>query len=188
MIVMNSELELRDKVTKLFSNGEFSQGDTILANNIDMLSDSVKLECLGNRFFYERKLQDAVRCYEEGITLNPSHSMSRYQYLVGTQLLKKGALVDAFKRFQEAIEIAPDFVDPYVDLGSLLVKVEDYNGALCCFQDAFKLDSKDPINVFNLKNILEKLIDNGNVEYLKQFEEVKQLCDHIEPPGDDYLW
>ena len=122
---MNSELEVRDKVTQLFSSGQFSEGDTLLANSVGILSDSVKLECLGNRFFYERKLQDAVKCYEEGIALNPNHSMARYQYLVGTQLLNQGALVDAFKRFQEAIEIVPDFVNPYVDLGSLLERVDN---------------------------------------------------------------
>ena len=186
--ILKTELDIRDDVTKLFEKGDIEKGDALLAEKADILSDHIKLECLGNRFFYKTQFQDAVRCYEEGIALAPNHQVSRYQYLVGTQLEKQGNFVDAFKRYQAAIEIDPKFIDSYIELGGLLIKVEDYEGALKCYRDAYELDSKDVRNLFNLKNVLEKLVENGNVEYQGELERFEELSEGIQPPNDDARW
>ncbi|WP_212796272.1 hypothetical protein [Pseudomonas sp. St316] len=177
---MKKQLEIRDEATAFYIRGEFERGDALLADSADVLSDYIRLECVGNRYFYKRELADAIRCYEEGINLNPKHQVTRYQYLVGVQLEKKMELVEAFKRYQAAIEADSLFVDTYVEMGGLLVKVGDLKGALQCYRDAVRIDSDDPGNLFNLKVVLEKLVeeepDNYDVE-LKRVKEAYEICE-----------
>ncbi|BBP59837.1 hypothetical protein PHLH4_34270 [Pseudomonas sp. St316] len=89
-------------------------------------------------------------------------------------------LVEAFKRYQAAIEADSLFVDTYVEMGGLLVKVGDLKGALQCYRDAVRIDSDDPGNLFNLKVVLEKLVeeepDNYDVE-LKRVKEAYEICE-----------
>ncbi len=184
---MKEVLDIRDKVTKTFSDGDFNAGDEILADKSHELPDHIKLECLGNRYFYKRELQEAIRCYEEAITLAPNHPVSRYQYLVGTQEEKSGNLVDAFKRYQMAIESDPAFIDAYVELGGLLVKVKDFNGARQCYRDAVKLDDSD-LNLYNLRTVLEQLIKDGEEEYKEEFAEVSKRCISPSASPTDYKW
>lgn len=184
----STEIDIRDAVTRYFSIGDYSKGDALLAEVSDRISDYIKLECLGNRFFYKRDFQNAVRSFEEGITLMPDHIVPRYQYLVGIQLEKQGNLVDAFKRYQLSIESDPTFIDAYVELGGLLTKVKDYAGALRCYRDAFKLDESDATVVFNLKAVLEELVSSGESEYQLELESVKKLSENFTPPNVEARW
>lgn len=181
-------LKIRDDATQYFVSGDFQSGDNLLAEKSSILPDYIKLESLGNRYFYGGNLQDAVRCYEEAITLSPDHPVSRYQYLVGTQEEKSKNLVDAFKRYQMAIEIDPKFIDPYIELGGLLVKVEDFSGAVQCYRDAFKLDSADEKNAYNLKSVLEKLVRDGADEYQEELSWVSKVNLFSTSPSENHKW
>lgn len=185
---LQNELDIRDAATDCFISGNFDKGDAILAESKDVLSDCVKLECVGNRFFYKGDYQNAIKSYEEGISLNPEHQMSRYQYLVGVQLEKEGELVESFKRYQAAIEVDPRFVDSYVELGGLLIKVGDLEGAVRCYADAYELDKSDARNAFNLKAVLERLVADGEDGYQEQWQEIKAVCDNLSLPSEDFKW
>lgn len=152
-------------MTRHFARAEFDQGTRLLEEKGKSLPEAVRLESLGNLHFYRRELQEAVRCYEAAIALAPDDAISRYQYLVGTQLERKGMLTEAFKRYQNAIEAEPSFVDAYVELGGLLVKVQDFPGAAQCYRDAVRLDPADVANHFNLKAILTRLAQSEPEKY-----------------------
>lgn len=156
---------LRDAATRHFVRGEFDQGIRLLEEKGKSLPEPVRLEAQGNLHFYRRELQDAVRCYEAAIGLAPDDIISRYQYLVGTQLERQGKLTEAFKRYQNAIEAEPAFVDSYVELGGLLVKVKDFAGAAQCYRDAVRLDPADVANHFNLKSVLALLAQSEPEKY-----------------------
>ncbi|BBP53000.1 hypothetical protein PHLH3_26260 [Pseudomonas sp. St386] len=176
---MKKQLEIRNEVTAFYIRSEFERGDALLADSVGVLSNYIKLECIGNRHFYKRELADAIRCYEEGISLNSEHQVARYQYLVGVQLEKKMELVEAFKRYQAAIEADSSFVDAYVELGGLLVRVGDLKGALHCYRDAVRIDSSDPGNLFNLKAVLERLVEEDPGDYedeLKRINKTYEGC------------
>ena len=135
--------QIRDSVTSLFIEGRFGDGLRLLSQHEAELPVEVRLECVGNLHFYRRELQEAVVEYEAAIAVSPAHMISRYQYLVGTQEEKKRNFVGAFKRYQAAIEIDRSFVDAYVELGGLLVKVGDLVGAVQCYRDAVRLAPDD---------------------------------------------
>jgi len=150
---------LRDAITAHFAGGRFDEGDRLLVEFGTGLAEHVRLECQGNHLFYQKKLQEAVRCYEAAITLKPDYPISRYQYLVGTQEEREGNFVAAFKRYQAAIGVEPTFVDPFVELGGLLAKVGDLAGAAQCYRDAVRLEPTDVANHYNLKSILSRLAE-----------------------------
>jgi len=154
---MPEVMTLRDAVTAHYGAGRFDEGDRLLAEQGAGLPEHVRLECEGNRLFYERKLQEAVYRYEAAIRLAPDYGIARYQYLVGTQAEREQRFVDAFKRYQAAIGAEPTFVDAYVELGGLLVKADDLAGAAQCYRDAVRLDPADVGNHHNLRAVLSKL-------------------------------
>jgi len=147
----------RDAVVESLSRHQMEEGQRLFAEYSDHLPEAIRLECLGSIHFYRRELQEAVRCYEAAILLAPEKIIARYQYLVGTQEERSGNFVEAFKRYQAAIEAEPTFVDPYVELGGLLVKVDDLEGAAQCYRDAVRIDPSDTANHFNLKVVLGRL-------------------------------
>ncbi len=167
---MYSIEEIRNIVTQNFADNNFHDGDILLAENADKLPSHIKLECLGNRYFYKRALQKAIEYYEEAISLAPDWIIPRYHYLVGVQEEQEGDLIAAFKRYQMAIESDRTLVDPYIELGGLLTKVGDLKGALICYRDAASLDCSDPMILYNLKAVLEKMVEN---EHNKYEEELK---------------
>jgi tetratricopeptide (TPR) repeat protein len=150
-------MSVRDAITAHYVAGRFEEGDRLLAEQGVALPEHVRLECEGNRLFYERKLQEAVYRYEAAIRLAPDYGIARYQYLVGTQAEREQRFVDAFKRYQAAIGAEPTFVDAYVELGGLLVKADDLAGAAQCYRDAVRLDPADVGNHHNLRAVLSKL-------------------------------
>lgn len=156
---------VRNAVIAHLSHGRLEQGTLLLDEYANHLPEPHRLECLGTIHFYRRDFQEAVRCYEEAIALAPTRVIARYQYLVGNQDEREGRMVEAFKRYQAAIEADRTFLDAYVDLGALLVKVGDLDGAANCYKDAVQLDPLDTASHHNLVTVLKRLAQEN-----KQYE------------------
>ncbi|NKF21312.1 tetratricopeptide repeat protein [Solimonas marina] len=177
--MMNSEQAkaTRDSITSLFASGRMGEGLKMLDEKGADLPAHVRLECQGNLHFYRRDLQTATHRYETAIGLAPDYQIARYHYLVGTQDEKRQQFVDAFKRYQAAIEAEPTFIDAYVELGGLLVKVGDLEGARTCYQDAARLAPNDIANLHNLKAVLRKLASVEPAKWEKDLLRVEEAYD-----------
>lgn len=180
------------RITGLLANGELSQGAEAIENARSILPLPVLLECLGNLHFYKRELQQAVTKYEEAMNADARYDVARYHYLIGVQKEREGNFVEAFKRYQAAIEIEPAFVDAYVELGGLLVKAEDYEGALTCYTDALKLDPTDVRNFANRAEVLRALSNADPTRYdqecsnaVKEYEDAKS---RLPAPNEPANW
>jgi tetratricopeptide (TPR) repeat protein len=165
MMTAEEASKVRIVVIDHLSHGRLAEGERVLAENSSALPEHILLECQGSVHFYRRQLQDAVRCYEAAIALAPEVVVARYQYLVGTQAEKAGDFVSAFERYQAAIGAEPTFVDAYVELGGLLTKVDDLEGALNCYRDALALEPHDPTNHYNVVAVLDRLVALGKSEH-----------------------
>ena len=161
---LNDAKAVRDSATELFSQGEIGAGLRLL-KEAGPLPQFIELECVGNRHFYKRELQKAVESYERAIAIQPEHGIARCQYLVGIQDEKQNDLVAAFTRYQSAIDIEPTFVDAYFELGGLLVKVGDFEGAAQCYREAVRLSPNDLTAYHNLSSVLTKLADTVPDKY-----------------------
>jgi len=162
---------LRERITVHFEKGEMEEGLSLLEGE-QQLPKAVYEECLGNMFFYKGDMQNAVIKYEYAITLDPDHPIARYQYLAGVQQEGKKDYVSAFKRYQYAIEIEPTFVDTYVELGAMLAKIGDFEGAVQCYRDAARL-APTLKNFHNLREILRKLIKDNPEKYSEELKEIE---------------
>jgi len=182
MMMLDDTRSSRDLITALFSQGCFEEGMSRLGS-VSHMSQVVELECLGNLHFYKRELQIAVEKYEAAISIDPTYMISRYQYLVGTQDERRGDLVAAFKRYQAAIDIEPSFLDPYIELGGLLVKVGDLEGAAQCYRDAVRLAPSDLSVLYNLKSVLAKLNFDTPETYAAELAKVEVAYDTLEKSG-----
>ena len=161
------------EVTSLSSAGRIYDGERLFLENVDQLPEALRLECLGNLYFYKRDLQTAVDHYEAAIVLAPERVISRYQYLVGTQEERKGDFVAAFKRYQAAVDAEPTFLDAYVELGGLLAKIKDYEGAAKCYRDAASIAPHDASVIYNLRAVLSQLAVKDPDRYNKQLKDVE---------------
>ena len=163
---ITKKIEFKDALLKYLSEGKVQEGIDFFKANSNEITELVRLECLGNISFYQRNISEAVKFYEAATTLSPEHVIPRFLYLAGVKNEREGNVVDAFKFYQAAIGEEPTFVDAYVELGGLLMKIEDFEGALKCYEDAILLDSQELSNHENLKAVLIKLnqIKPGNYE------------------------
>jgi len=116
--------------------------EQLIIDSRDALGELEYIECMGNLHYYRKEYQKAALLYEQAMKRSPDYDCARYHYIVGLQDESVGALTDAFDRYQAAIEIEPEFIDTYIELGALLCKVGDYKGAYQCYTDAILLDPK----------------------------------------------
>ena len=177
-------------ITGLLSTGRIQEGAEAIERAKSTLPLPVLLECMGNLHFYKRELQQALNKYEEAMRADANYDAARYHYLIAVQKEREGDLVEAFKRYQSAIEIEPTFVDAYVELGGLLVKVEDFEGALTCYTDALKLDPTDLKNFSNRVQVLQSLSNANPARYSEEyrvavnnFEDAKTRLPVIDNPA-----
>jgi tetratricopeptide (TPR) repeat protein len=138
-------------------------------------------EILGNAAFYKRHFQEAISLYERAISKEPGYMIAPYQYLVGFNHVRSGELVDAFKRLQLAIEIDPEFVESYVELGFLLMRVQDFAGAAVCYEDALLIEPNELANYHNVVEAYKRLASADADKYMakslraqKQYDEAKK--------------
>jgi tetratricopeptide (TPR) repeat protein len=171
--------EVRDVLVGQISSGKIEEGIAFFKQKSNELPEPFRLECLGNISFYQRNISEAIKFYETATLLSPKHVIPRYLYLAGVKNEREKNFVDAFKYYQAAIEAEPSFVDPYVELGGLLMKVEDFEGALRCYEDAVRLDSEEPSNHENLKTVLTKLDQNQLGYYEEKLQAAKAAYEKI---------
>jgi tetratricopeptide (TPR) repeat protein len=187
----------RDVLISRLSSGRIEEGIAFFEGNSTQLPEWIRLECLGNIKFYQRDIREAIEFYEAATLLAPEHAIPRYLYLAGVKNEREGNLVEAFKYYQATIEAEPSFVDAYVELGGLLVKVEDFEGALKCYEDAVRLEPLDFHNHENLKTVLMKLNEQQPGVYEEKLRAAKTTFEALrynpnarpnQKPVSEYQW
>lgn len=168
-----SKSYLYEKITALLTSGATTEAASLLGTSRLSLSQQEYKECLGNQHFYAKEYQQATPLYEEAMESSPEYDCARYHYLLGAQAELAGQLTDAFERFQAAIEIEPSFVDSYIELGGLLCKVEDYEGAYQCYTDAIKIDPADLGIRQNLVVVLTQLAKKDPAKYAQPLKDAQ---------------
>ncbi len=153
------------RITGLLIAGAKEEAQSLIESLRCTMNELEYQECLGNIHFYSEEYQQAIPFYEAAIQSPGEYDCARYHYLIGIQAEQAGKLSDAFQRYQAAIEIEPEFVDAYIELGGLLCKVEDFEGALQCYNDAIVVDPSDASIRHNLVEVLSKLAEKDSARY-----------------------
>lgn len=141
MTNINNSQYLVEEITKKFKYADFNAGYELMSNSD--LSDANILVCRGNAEFYKRNHSNAFELYGKAMEIDSNLRISRDFYLWASNFLAEGDLVQAFQNYQEAIDIEPDFVDAYIDLGALMIEIGEFASAKKCYIDALALDPND---------------------------------------------
>lgn len=139
------------KITEYFKNLDFETGYNMLkSSNLPAIAI---LECQGNAEFYKKNYQDAFALYGQANAIDSSYRIARDCYLQASNFFAQGDLVQAFEYYQESIDIEPDFVDAYIDLGALMADIGEFSSARKCYEDALTIDPNDT----NIRKSLDSL-------------------------------
>lgn len=147
------------------------------------LSESARAECLGDICFYQRDFAQAIKHYEVATQLAPGQVIARYLFLAGVSNERASNYVDAFKYYQAAIEAEPSFVDTYLELGAMLVKVGDLEGALQCYEDAIEIEPADLASHESLVSILAELHRRTPEKYADKYSASKATVEKMRRSG-----
>lgn len=81
----------------------------------------------GQRFQMRRQLPEAIRCYRESLAVLPTAEAHTF---LGWALSWQGDVDAAIAECQRAIEVDPEFGNPYNDIGAYLIEKGDLEGAI----------------------------------------------------------
>nr|WP_218176677.1 tetratricopeptide repeat protein [Pseudomonas costantinii] len=170
-------------MVRYLSSGRVEKAVEYFKASSQLLSESAYAECLGDICFYQRDFAQAIKHYEVSTQLAPDQVIARYLFLAGVSNERASNFVDAFKYYQAAIEAEPSFVDTYFELGAMLVKVGDLEGALQCYEDAIEIQPTDLAGHENLMLILEGLHKSTPEKYADKYSAAKVRIEKIKQSG-----
>jgi len=84
------------------------------------------------------RYEEALKCYEELIKINPNYA--EVWYAKGVVLRSLGRNEDAIKCYDEAIKINPNYAEAWVGKGMALANLGRNEDALKCYDEAIKIN------------------------------------------------
>ena len=120
---------------------------------------------------YQRKLEQAIRHYQQAIQLNPQF-VAAYNRL-GNLLFRQGKIEEAVNYYRLAVRKKPDFAKAHYNLGVALLQKGNIEEAIACLQRALDLR---PGYAQAHNNLGVALIHLGkNNEAMQHFQQALQL-------------
>ncbi|GAB1470808.1 hypothetical protein MASR2M66_16860 [Chloroflexota bacterium] len=122
-------------------------------------------------FNEDKNFDEALRCYNEAIRLDPDLDIAYNNLGVLLKILER--YDDAEAAYRKAIELNPSYATAYNNLGSLLhEKFKRYDDAEAAYRKAIELNPSDATAYYNLGALLETLerYDDAEAAYRKAIE------------------
>ena len=107
---------------------------------------------LGRALFLQRRVDDAIREFQEVVRLNPGFAEA-YNVL-GRSFAAQGRVDDAMACFQKALKIRPDYIVVHNNLGDLLSIIGRVDEAIIQYRKALEIDPNNETVMNNLGNAL----------------------------------
>jgi tetratricopeptide (TPR) repeat protein len=134
-----------------------------------------------------REFDDAIRLYKESIAVYPTADAHTY---LGWAYSFLGRLNEAIAQCEIAIQLDPDFGNPYNDIGVYLMQQERLDDAIPWLERAKSAKRYEPrhfphINlgrIYLTKGMLQKALEefNGALKINPEDQELSQLIDELQ--------
>lgn len=122
------------------------------------------------------ELDQAVALYRESIALHPTAEAHTF---LGWAMSWRGDVQGAIDECKKAIEVDPDFGNPYNDIGAYLIELERHEEAIPWLEKAKLAPRYDP-KQFPYMNLSRIYMAKGKMSLaIKELEEAKTIA-----PGD----
>jgi tetratricopeptide (TPR) repeat protein len=146
------EVERMQEQLKLRGNVEPTIQDPLLDEIALLKLGKVGLLERGSTAIRENRFADAVACYRELVSLDPSDAIA-YKYL-GVALAKSGNREEALQQYNHALQLNPNNPTVHYNLGILLFESGKEEAAISHFREAVRLDPGSVAAHFQLANLL----------------------------------
>src|SRR5215469_6867999 len=98
----------------------------------------------GNAAVQEEDYEAAVEAFEQAVEANPSDARARYNLALALQYRRQeGDSELAIAGYRRAIDLDPELIEAYINLGNLYGEIGMYEESLETFQQALELDNED---------------------------------------------
>ena len=124
----------RGNILKLASTQGSAQPKSISDRFSQLITEAEKLQKQG-------KIDQAVAIYQSFIEKEPDGLMHAAWFNLGVLLSQSSQPGSAIEAYREAIRISPDFLEPRINLGSLLEQHGDYEGAIASWLSVPEIDN-----------------------------------------------
>ena len=166
---IKKEVEL---AVNLYKTGKFSESEVLskkLINNNPKIPFLYNL--LGLILTSQKKIKEAIKCYEEGLKIKPDYAMI-YNNL-GTIYKSRKDYTKAEDLYKKSIQLNDNIPETRNNLGNLYIDLEKHNEAINNFKRSIEINPKFYVAYYNL-GILYKSLGQFN-ESIKNFNESIKL-------------
>jgi tetratricopeptide (TPR) repeat protein len=125
------------------------------------------------------KYDEAIKCYDKAIKIDPNHFWAWNNKGVALSKLEKDD--DAIKCFDRAIKIDRNYINAWINKGISHVNLENFDEALKCYDKAIEIDPNDSLTLVSKGNVFY-LLENYT-EAFKSFDKAIQ-----KDPNYVYAW
>jgi Tfp pilus assembly protein PilF len=133
---------------------------------------------LGTKRLSEGQVEEAVKLFEQSIAVKPTAEGHTFR---GWALSHLGRLDEAIDDCKQAIQLDPDFGNPYNDIGVYLMKQRQFDKAIPWFEQAKLAKRYEPRHFpySNLGSIYE--LKGWWPEAMREYKEALRLEPHHRP-------
>ncbi|NJD05937.1 MAG: tetratricopeptide repeat protein [Methylococcaceae bacterium] len=149
---------------------EYDAAQRLSNNSYESLAASASLQMA------QEKPDKALAMLKKVISENPKHA-GAYQLLAGVNFAQKHE-ADGVKALNKAIEVKPDWLLPYANLGSYYEKLGQSDEALAIYRKALAVDPKDLNIQLNIARVYEAT---------KQYDKAREVYEGILKANPDQL-
>jgi tetratricopeptide (TPR) repeat protein len=143
-------------IRSFFQTSYWRESETLWQHTVDITSaNHVAENGLGNAFFEEGKLSDAIAHYRAALAIKPDYFLIHSN--LGNALLRANQLDEAIVQLQDAIRINPNYAQAYNNLGGAFMEKGQAVEAISNYEKALQI-KPDYAGAFN----------NLGVVYLQQ--------------------
>ena len=145
-----------NSIISLFSSGQTQEAlGAVKALIIDYPNDPVLFNICGACYASLGQLDEAVRNYENSISIKPDYSKAHFN--LGATLQELGRLDDAVKSYEKALVIEPNYAEAHNNLGITLKELEQLDTAVKSFKKAIAIKPDYVEAHYSLGTLLQEL-------------------------------
>ena len=122
------------KQQRIYGNSETLWRDTLMKNPQCWLAHNN----LGNVFWREGKISDALTHYEQALRINPDYAEAHNN--LGNVFRQQGKISDARMQYGQALRINPNFAEAYYNLGTTWAQAGRFEEAIVQFKQAVRVN------------------------------------------------
>ena len=117
--------------------------------------DPVIWNNLGIAYYMKGNFKEAIKAYEMGLSLDDklpklNNNLANAYFSYALQSRDSFLFSRCFEYFKKAIELDPEYVDPYLGLGHAYKKAGNLEGAIYCWEKALEADPNSSQALFDL--------------------------------------